>query len=150
MIIWHLRKAVPRLEVQLFPRRKLCPWNRQISGTCSEVLQECLHFNSCGTSWPLVSYSINLFGCEDPRKHIKGPKWLWSSRWRYPNGILLWLVVQPMCASGNKKLPLEFTLVQVPSDNVECPVIQYLPSHMGARLREYCCWKNFCPTDVCK
>ena len=30
----------------------------------------------------------------------------WASRWRkYPNGILLWLIVQHKCRSSSKKLP---------------------------------------------
>jgi hypothetical protein len=67
-------------------------------------LQECLYTNHCGISWPVVSYSINFFSYKDSRKHRQGPSWPWTSRCRYPNGILLWLVVQPKYRSSNKKL----------------------------------------------
>jgi hypothetical protein len=42
--------------------------------------------------------------CEDSRKHRRGPRWPWASRWRYTNGILLSLVVQPKYRSSDKKI----------------------------------------------
>ena len=44
LIIGHLRRVVPRLEILLFTSKKLHHWNRQTSGTClKKGLQECLY-----------------------------------------------------------------------------------------------------------
>jgi hypothetical protein len=54
---------------------------------------KCLYINNLLSTNP-VSYSTNFFSHENYRQHRRG---LWrpqTSRWRYPNGILLWLVVQ--------------------------------------------------------
>jgi hypothetical protein len=67
----------------------------------------CLYINHCGISWPLVSYCINFFSCEDSSKHKREPWWPWTSRWRrYPNRIPLWLVVQPKYRSSNRTVPV--------------------------------------------
>jgi hypothetical protein len=36
LIIWHLRRIVPRAVVLLLPDKEHNPYNRQISGACSE------------------------------------------------------------------------------------------------------------------
>ena len=40
LIIWHLRRVVPRLKVLLFARRKPDQWNKYISGIFSKRLPE--------------------------------------------------------------------------------------------------------------
>jgi len=64
LIIWHLNRVVPRLEVLLFARKKLYQLNRQISGYVQNGLQVCLYVNCYGISWPLNSCSINFF-CDE-------------------------------------------------------------------------------------
>ena len=105
LTIWYVRGLIPRREVLLFTVRNLQQWNRQMSRTCLKGLQGCLYINCCCTSWPHVSYSINIFSCEDSRRHNRGLTRPWTSSWRrYPNGILLWLVLRPKYRISKKKI----------------------------------------------
>jgi len=88
LIIGHLRRVVPRLEV-LFTSKKLHHWNRETSGTCLKKAYKGVCINCCGIRWLLVSYSIKFFSYEDTRKHRRGPWWSCASRWSFLNGILI-------------------------------------------------------------
>jgi hypothetical protein len=49
---------------------------------------------------PLSPTSSTSSAMKTP-EHIIGPWWPWTGRWRrYPNGTLLWLVVQPKYRSS--------------------------------------------------
>ena len=105
LTIKNLRRVVPRLEVLLFTSKNLHHWSRQISRTCSNrPPRVSIHQPLC-CLLPLVCYPVNIFSCEDSRKQ-KRIQLPWTIVWRYPNGIFLWLVVQPKFRSRNKKLCL--------------------------------------------
>jgi hypothetical protein len=70
IIIWQLRRVVPRLEVLLFTRKEnIINETGRFWGHVQKGLQEYLYINCFGMSWPLVSYSINFISYEDSRKH---------------------------------------------------------------------------------
>jgi hypothetical protein len=61
--------------------------------------------------WRLLIHSPLIF--QHPLQELyrlkkdtnRGPGWHWTNSWRrYPNGILLWLVLQPKYRISNKKL----------------------------------------------
>ena len=82
--------------------------------------QECFYTEPCGIPWCLVSYffsyenswftvswSFSIPGTNwiDSIKNRKEPWCPWTIRWRkYPNGILLWLVVKHKYRSSTKKI----------------------------------------------
>ena len=102
--IWHLGRVVSRREVLLYTRQRLSLKQADLNRLVQDVLKECLYI-SCCISWPLVSYSINLFSSEDPRKYRRGRWWpLTSKHKRYPSRILLLFVVEPRYWSNNKKI----------------------------------------------
>jgi len=80
----------------------------------------------------IASLSIPDRKWRDSRKHRNGLQWPWtSSRRRYPNGILLWLVMQWQYRSRNqKKLPVNLRYGVI---------IQHLSGPMDAGLKEFYC-----------
>jgi hypothetical protein len=73
LIIWHFRRAVPRLEVLLFTRRIFTSETGRSLGYVKKGLQDCLYINQCNISSLFISNSIYLFVCEDFIKHRRGP-----------------------------------------------------------------------------
>jgi hypothetical protein len=68
LIIWHLKRVVPRLEMLLFSRKKLCQTGRS-QGHVQNELQVCAS-NVVISRDPLSS--IKFFSYEDARKHERG------------------------------------------------------------------------------
>jgi len=94
-------------ELLLFTKKIEASSTKQVDlRVKSTVLQECRYNNHCGISWPLVTYSVNFSIYVDSRKHRRWAQWHYTSTWRYPNGILPWLVVQSKYMSSNQKLPV--------------------------------------------
>jgi hypothetical protein len=70
------------------------------------VPQECLYTDLVECPHPL-SPALPISLAMMTPYNTRGAWWPWTSGWkRYSNGILLWLVVQPMYRSSNKKLPV--------------------------------------------
>lgn len=59
LIIWHLRRVVPRLEILMFTRRKPVQWNKYISGTFSKRLPEVCTSTIIVSSDPLFPSSTS-------------------------------------------------------------------------------------------
>jgi hypothetical protein len=100
LIIQHLRRVVQIAEVFIFTTKEkaMSEWNMQIWGTCSKKTSKST--STVASPDPLVSYSFNIFNYEYSRKQNR------TLVSRYPNGILLWLVVQPKYRGSNKTLPV--------------------------------------------
>jgi hypothetical protein len=134
LITLSLRWVVPRPEVLLSAREKLYQQNRQISGMCSKrpprvsVHQLLWHLL---TSNVLLHEVLQLWR---PSKHRREPWWPWTGRLRrYPNGILVWVVVQPRYRNCNRKLPVR------PPGNAEYFIIWHSSSSIWLGLVAFCC-----------
>ena len=101
LIIWHLRRVVPRLEVLLFTSKHRHHWTRQISGTCSKTpprvsLLVWYFLTRCF----LLHQLLHLWKLQKTQERIW---WPWTSGWRsFSNGILLCLVLQPIIGAVMK------------------------------------------------
>jgi len=102
LIIWHLKRVIQRLQVLLLTGKKVRQPNRKNSETCSKMsLKVCVHHCS-GFSWTQVSYSSDFFSYGNSKNNRRGSWWPLNKWKRYPNGILLQLVVQSKHMNSNK------------------------------------------------
>ena len=99
MIIQHLRRLVPKMEVLFITRKK-----QAFTRVCTSIIVL--------SPVPLSAIPSASSAMKTLRKQSRGPSWPWTSSQRtYPHGILLWLVVQPKYRSSNKKLPISVCTV---------------------------------------
>jgi len=76
--------------VLLFTRKNFINKTVIYQGHVQKGLHKWLYINHCDISWPLVSYSIIIFSCENPRKHRIRPWWTLNqqmkviSKWNIP------------------------------------------------------------------
>jgi hypothetical protein len=70
LIIWHLKRVVPRLEVSLFTRKMLIIATVRSQGYDKKGLKV-----FCSSAFVISPdpYAINFFSYEESRKHSKGP-----------------------------------------------------------------------------
>jgi len=151
LTFWRLRRVVPKLNVLPFTMggKKRINETGRSQGCFQEVLR-CPHINCCGISWPFVSYSISFFSYIDSRKNRRGSSWPRASRSRrYPNEVLLWLVIQSKYRSSNTKLPVRVLITNVPSNNLVCSIMQLQSGTVQFELTEFfwifsinSCWQN--------
>jgi hypothetical protein len=102
LIIQHFWIVVQIPKVLLFCQKKLHWWNRQILGTSSKALPSVTIYQSLCyllTSCLLFHQLLQLWRLQKTQEGTL----MTVSRWRkYPNGLLLWLVVQHKCRSSSK------------------------------------------------